>query len=146
MTRMLSAFRRKRQASQLRQIRRSRLKAGQRTRKAKHAQLRVFDRIIMRGLSVGRRRVRVREWKRVRLCSGLCSVAGGLGSCTGGNRRVRLRGVLQRCGWWCLGLYSQMIRSWRWRFGRSEEHTSELQSRLHLVCRLLLEKKKKNKN
>src|SRR5687768_17624323 len=28
--------------------------------------------------------------------------------------------------------------------GRSEEHTSELQSRLHLVCRLLLEKKKNN--
>src|SRR5687768_18503514 len=34
----------------------------------------------------------------------------------------------------------------RWplpRSPRSEEHTSELQSRLHLVCRLLLEKKKK---
>src|SRR2546429_711493 len=30
---------------------------------------------------------------------------------------------------------------WMW---RSEEHTSELQSRLHLVCRLLLEKKKTN--
>src|SRR5690348_18014591 len=30
--------------------------------------------------------------------------------------------------------------SWR----RSEEHTSELQSPVHLVCRLLLEKKKKN--
>src|SRR5690625_6935474 len=29
---------------------------------------------------------------------------------------------------------------------RSEEHTSELQSRGHLVCRLLLEKKKNNKN
>src|SRR2546429_2076251 len=29
---------------------------------------------------------------------------------------------------------------------RSEEHTSELQSRLHLVCRLLLEKKKKAKS
>src|SRR5260370_21642138 len=29
---------------------------------------------------------------------------------------------------------------------RSEEHTSELQSHLNLVCRLLLEKKKKNKN
>src|SRR2546422_1555956 len=29
-----------------------------------------------------------------------------------------------------------------WRRNRSEEHTSELQSRLHLVCRLLLEKKK----
>src|SRR2546422_8195194 len=36
---------------------------------------------------------------------------------------------------------------WWWRgncLPRSEEHTSELQSRLHLVCRLLLEKKKKN--
>src|SRR2546422_7455370 len=31
------------------------------------------------------------------------------------------------------------------RNGRSEEHTSELQSRLHLVCRLLLEKKKELK-
>src|SRR5437660_4327436 len=30
--------------------------------------------------------------------------------------------------------------------GRSEEHTSELQSRGHLVCRLLLEKKKKKKS
>src|SRR2546429_5353466 len=29
-----------------------------------------------------------------------------------------------------------------WIVSRSEEHTSELQSRLHLVCRLLLEKKK----
>src|SRR2546422_10167884 len=36
----------------------------------------------------------------------------------------------------------------RWtrrRIRRSEEHTSELQSRLHLVCRLLLEKKKKSR-
>src|SRR5687768_17928676 len=31
-------------------------------------------------------------------------------------------------------------------YTRSEEHTSELQSRLHLVCRLLLEKKKKKKS
>src|SRR5205809_3517132 len=31
----------------------------------------------------------------------------------------------------------------KWPGQRSEEHTSELQSRLHLVCRLLLEKKKK---
>src|SRR2546422_5469377 len=31
------------------------------------------------------------------------------------------------------------------KINRSEEHTSELQSRLHLVCRLLLEKKKKNR-
>src|SRR2546429_5898822 len=32
------------------------------------------------------------------------------------------------------------------RVSRSEEHTSELQSRLHLVCRLLLEKKKKTRS
>src|SRR2546422_4027002 len=37
-----------------------------------------------------------------------------------------------------------LYRGPRRRFAqRSEEHTSELQSRLHLVCRLLLEKKKK---
>src|SRR2546422_4456223 len=34
-------------------------------------------------------------------------------------------------------------RLWTSTHVRSEEHTSELQSRLHLVCRLLLEKKKK---
>src|SRR2546429_1547853 len=32
------------------------------------------------------------------------------------------------------------------RWSRSEEHTSELQSRLHLVCRLLLEKKKERRS
>src|SRR5690554_7095328 len=36
--------------------------------------------------------------------------------------------------------YAEVLKS------RSEEHTSELQSRPHLVCRLLLEKKKKKKN
>src|SRR5690625_1251841 len=36
---------------------------------------------------------------------------------------------------------SRFWTEWLW---RSEEHTSELQSRGHLVCRLLLEKKKKN--
>src|SRR5437870_6513438 len=37
----------------------------------------------------------------------------------------------------------RLRRGRRWRAGaRSEEHTSELQSRGHLVCRLLLEKKK----
>src|SRR5690348_17893121 len=34
----------------------------------------------------------------------------------------------------------------RFSSSRSEEHTSELQSPVHLVCRLLLEKKKKKKN
>src|SRR5687768_17907483 len=38
------------------------------------------------------------------------------------------------------------FRALQFEWGRSEEHTSELQSRLHLVCRLLLEKKKKKKN
>ena len=32
-----------------------------------------------------------------------------------------------------------------WQLNRSEEHTSELQSRLHLVCRLLLEKRRRAK-
>src|SRR2546422_7386456 len=36
------------------------------------------------------------------------------------------------------------VRQHRTDIPRSEEHTSELQSRLHLVCRLLLEKKKNN--
>src|SRR5256884_1364308 len=39
---------------------------------------------------------------------------------------------------------SRVASTLRQVFRRSEEHTSELQSRLHLVCRLLLEKKKKN--
>src|SRR5690554_7276332 len=51
----------------------------------------------------------------------------------GGGMRFRLRRV-----------YSRIRRRTR-KIGihRSEEHTSELQSRPHLVCRLLLEKKKK---
>src|SRR5438309_3209800 len=35
-----------------------------------------------------------------------------------------------------------VIEAYHQRIGRSEEHTSELQSQFHLVCRLLLEKKK----
>src|SRR3712207_8124161 len=35
-----------------------------------------------------------------------------------------------------------VLRSQCWKWVRSEEHTSELQSRQYLVCRLLLEKKK----
>src|SRR5258707_3760152 len=56
---------------------------------------------------------------RVRHCSGknAASYAAFLGNCCGGWNPLK---------WW-----------------RSEEHTSELQSRQYLVCRLLLEKKKK---
>src|SRR5690554_7276734 len=39
-------------------------------------------------------------------------------------------------------VYDVIILPYSFPFGRSEEHTSELQSRPHLVCRLLLEKKK----
>src|SRR2546422_3228106 len=48
-----------------------------------------------------------------------------------------------------MGALSWMVAEWLHRGNpttRSEEHTSELQSRLHLVCRLLLEKKKKKNN
>src|SRR5436309_8030437 len=41
---------------------------------------------------------------------------------------------------------AQLGKDPRPRAGRSEEHTSELQSRENLVCRLLLEKKKKKRN
>src|SRR3989442_10943151 len=52
--------------------------------------------------------------------------------------RVRLRELL------CRGCRAcRQARHARHGGGRSEEHTSELQSRPHLVCRLLLEKKKK---
>src|SRR5690625_5504430 len=40
------------------------------------------------------------------------------------------------------GYYYWYVDKW-YKLARSEEHTSELQSRGHLVCRLLLEKKKK---
>src|SRR6266498_6124771 len=52
---------------------------------------------------------------------------------------IRIRSPTRR--YWKSG----RIRSALGRPSRSEEHTSELQSRPHLVCRLLLEKKKKKK-
>src|SRR2546422_4830572 len=60
---------------------------------------------------------------------------------------VRMRGAdrgshrgLRRCALHCV---PSPCASRQTCYTRSEEHTSELQSRLHLVCRLLLEKKKK---
>src|SRR2546422_8240604 len=61
--------------------------------------------------------------------------------CTKKQLKNIIQAEAQRCGaFWVTE---------RWLGGtltnfRSEEHTSELQSRLHLVCRLLLEKKKKD--
>src|SRR2546422_3561451 len=57
------------------------------------------------------------------------------GNLTGGTT-IHVRVVLPA------GVIQQVIPGWLY-WARSEEHTSELQSRLHLVCRLLLEKKKK---
>src|SRR3989442_9736849 len=63
---------------------------------------------------------------------------------------LRIRGYYYQWGWvmWCVcgGLAAATIIG-VWSFApwaRSEEHTSELQSRPHLVCRLLLEKKNLN--
>src|SRR2546422_4358074 len=65
-------------------------------------------------------------------------------SAVGGDHRLDLCRIVgpvpeldrQRCA---EALHPDLVRRLR-----SEEHTSELQSRLHLVCRLLLEKKKTN--
>ena len=57
-----------------------------------------------------------------------------------------LIGIGSALGWWLMGLILCItiigIPFGTQCFKRSEEHTSELQSRGHLVCRLLLEKKK----
>src|SRR5437660_1297753 len=59
----------------------------------------------------------------------------------------RVVGQAHACEWrdtysarWCIAAFVNMLHNSR--NARSEEHTSELQSRGHLVCRLLLEKKK----
>src|SRR3989442_11565431 len=64
------------------------------------------------------------------------------------RRRLRAEDRVDRgAGLPVQGLLAQdllrLCRQVRSRSWRSEEHTSELQSRPHLVCRLLLEKKKK---
>src|SRR2546429_6720158 len=66
-------------------------------------------------------------------------------ACWGLQRRMRTEGVsrantLVRIA----GFVLVLVASCGLTTLRSEEHTSELQSRLHLVCRLLLEKKKNN--
>src|SRR2546421_8731348 len=63
--------------------------------------------------------------------TGLGGTIGGGDSGLGGGYRTR-RGL------------ERQIYYTTWVLNRSEEHTSELQSRSDLVCRLLLEKKKKN--
>src|SRR2546422_4161042 len=72
------------------------------------------------------------------------------GAFTSNDARVRAYALQKTLAAIDLGveLGASMYVFWGGREGveRSEEHTSELQSRLHLVCRLLLEKKKKKKH
>src|SRR3712207_8053821 len=56
---------------------------------------------------------------------------------------ARLQSIACGCVWKAPGVVGKSPESVR---PRSEEHTSELQSRQYLVCRLLLEKKKKSNN
>src|SRR5687768_18323131 len=69
-------------------------------------------------------------------------------STNGGFRSSDNKSSVSHATGWC-SKKDSALTSWliteSLRLRRSEEHTSELQSRLHLVCRLLLEKKKKNK-
>src|SRR2546422_7158683 len=72
--------------------------------------------------------------------------------CHHGQRSMQAREILKGAGFSNVRSLAGGIDAWalevdpaKLRTFRSEEHTSELQSRLHLVCRLLLEKKKKAK-
>src|SRR3712207_7486588 len=59
----------------------------------------------------------------------------------GGQKTRHLDAILREIE----GFFAASRAEGTWPGGRSEEHTSELQSRQYLVCRLLLEKKKKMK-
>src|SRR6266498_5479624 len=61
---------------------------------------------------------------------------------TGSPAAVGVALGLRSVPWFTLGPFAGVVAD-RMDRRRSEEHTSELQSRPHLVCRLLLEKKKK---
>src|SRR5687767_15441688 len=86
-------------------------------------QLSATDRRFLAAQTRAGRAVSARTWKRIRILE-LLHAAWSLADVAA-----------------ALGTYPREVR----RVGRSEEHTSELQSLAYLVCRLLLEKKKKKK-
>src|SRR2546427_6070199 len=59
-------------------------------------------------------------------------------------RSIRIPSILFESSWPTRLPSAFALFGFRIRYVRSEEHTSELQSQSNLVCRLLLEKKKKN--
>src|SRR5260370_10148723 len=62
------------------------------------------------------------------------------------KQQVRMWQCVFRATRWAAGGFGLAALSRNTESPRSEEHTSELQSHLNLVCRLLLEKKKKTKD
>src|SRR5438477_4371851 len=76
------------------------------------------------------------------LSPGQSTSSGRRGGCRCGSRSVRATSRRGRSRWH--GARAARRRC-DWMILRSEEHTSELQSHVNLVCRLLLEKKKKKK-
>src|SRR2546422_10138177 len=75
------------------------------------------------------------KWPQVRAVARVVQVALGDFGLTGWPKTSGSRGM---------HVLVRIERRWTFDAVRSEEHTSELQSRLHLVCRLLLEKKKRS--
>src|SRR2546429_3457732 len=78
------------------------------------------------------------EWRCVPRAAWSSSCAWLANQAPGINANVNFHDEVAEAAGIRLGLVRRVRRN------RSEEHTSELQSRLHLVCRLLLEKKKNN--
>src|SRR5258708_21346102 len=62
------------------------------------------------------------------------------------GERLRGQGLVRQCGCQAKQRQGERDSDFFHAAARSEEHTSELQSPDHLVCRLLLEKKKKTEN
>src|SRR2546422_6902294 len=81
-------------------------------------------------------------WLLFAVCLALSFVLSGMEAGVFALSRLRIRQQMRagRRSARVLHDYLENPENFLW---RSEEHTSELQSRLHLVCRLLLEKKKK---
>src|SRR2546429_6590503 len=93
----------------------------------------------------GDERLRFKGFEFQRLASGRCRATVTLASPDGREFTGESEGIISQAGELRCGA-AATVRALERVVQRSEEHTSELQSRLHLVCRLLLEKKKNSKS